>query len=443
MKNFVENALKNSQKNSQKNLVKSPMLKWENQEGDNLSGELITDSGECSFCSKLFLVNFLQLLRSSPFGFTLVELLVVIAIIGVLIALLLPAVQAAREAARRMQCANNLKQLGIAFHNYVDRNTQMMPAQGYRRGAGGSPPLSFFSSLFPGMEQDAVYNAIYGSPTTIVPGDAQAPAKSPPWHAASVAAYRVEISSLLCPSDGNNRKPIELAPARTNYRACQGDWPAAGTGNGADDFRGIITGIGLWGKLSIITDGTSNTVLASERNCGGGMPNDLRSGIHNVSGVFHSGSRLLNPQLCLTNDLNGSNEILNGIEDTLPSNPGAVVVSGWSNNTGGYSWLDPATFFITFQTILPPNSPSCSEVATGQHQNNRTLVPASSNHPGGVNLVLCDGATRFVGNTIDVGNELNLPPGGTTSAPEAPTANSRYGVWGAMGTPQGKESKSL
>jgi hypothetical protein len=339
-----------------------------------------------------------------------------------------------------MQCANNLKQIGIAFHNYADRNAQTMPAQGYRRNAGGSPPISFFSSLFPGMEQDAVYNAIYGSPTTIAPGDSQAPTNSPAWYAPSVAAYRVEISSLLCPSDGNNRKPTELAPARINYRACQGDWCAAGgSGNGADDFRGIVTGIGLWGKLSVITDGTSNTILASERNCGGGMPNDLRSGIHYVAGVFHSSTtaRLLNPQTCLVSDLNGSNEILNGIQDVSSSS------GGWWSNTGGYSWLDSASFFLTFQTILPPNAPSCSQLNTTVPQDGRTLVPASSYHPGGVNLVLCDGATRFVSNTVDVGSELNLPPGGTTSAPEAPTANSRYGVWGAMGTPQGKESKSL
>ncbi|MDR1383196.1 MAG: DUF1559 domain-containing protein, partial [Planctomycetaceae bacterium] len=376
-------------------------------------------------------------------AFTLVELLVVIAIIGILIALLLPAVQAAREAARRMQCANNLKQIGLAFHNYMDRNNSAMPSQGYNRSGGGSPPLTFFSSLLPGMEQTAVYDAIYGSPTTIAAGDAQAPTNSPAWHAPSVAAYRAVIPGFLCPSDGNNPKPVELAPARINYRVSQGDWPS-GALSGADDFRGIATGIGIWGKLGVIIDGTSNTVLASERNCGGGKPNDLRSGIHYVSGVFHSNSRLLNPQTCLTTDLDGSNAILNGTEDTVPGGPGAVVAEGWSNNTGGYSWMDAASFFITFQTILPPNSPACSEtnVANG-FQNNRTLVSASSNHSGGVNLVLCDGATRFVSNTVDVGSELNLPPGGTTTAPEAPTSQSRYGVWGAAGSPAGKESKSL
>jgi prepilin-type N-terminal cleavage/methylation domain-containing protein len=128
--------------------------------GTVYSEELKTDSGE-SRLSQYFSVKFLQLIRSSPFGFTLVELLVVIAIIGALIALLLPAVQAAREAARRMQCTNNLKQLGLAVHNFHDTKQGVPPAcignedtdsaERYRRA-------SIWPLIYPHMEQQALYD---------------------------------------------------------------------------------------------------------------------------------------------------------------------------------------------------------------------------------------------------------------------------------------------
>ncbi|MDR2438025.1 MAG: DUF1559 domain-containing protein [Planctomycetaceae bacterium] len=114
---------------------------------------MITDSGESSR-SKLFPVNFLQLLRSSRFGFTLVELLVVIAIIGVLIALLLPAVQAAREAARRMTCTDHLKQFGIAVHNFHDTNTGLPPL------TLGPNRASLFVFLMPFCEQQSLFNSL-------------------------------------------------------------------------------------------------------------------------------------------------------------------------------------------------------------------------------------------------------------------------------------------
>jgi prepilin-type N-terminal cleavage/methylation domain-containing protein len=124
---------------------------------------LITDSGESSR-SKLFPVNFLQLLRSSPFGFTLVELLVVIAIIGVLIALLLPAVQAAREAARRMQCSNHLKQVGLGVHNFHDTKDGLPPITiGVVQGDdanNGIDRSTAFGLLYPFIEQSSLYDTL-------------------------------------------------------------------------------------------------------------------------------------------------------------------------------------------------------------------------------------------------------------------------------------------
>jgi prepilin-type N-terminal cleavage/methylation domain-containing protein len=132
------------------------MLKWRTRGGGAVcSGELRTNSGECSIFQR-FSAKFLTLVRSSPFGFTLVELLVVIAIIGVLIALLLPAVQAAREAARRMQCTNHMKQIGIGVHNFHDTFKGLPPA------AVGRDCVSTFVFLYPFIEQTPLYERLDG-----------------------------------------------------------------------------------------------------------------------------------------------------------------------------------------------------------------------------------------------------------------------------------------
>ncbi|MDR2754132.1 MAG: DUF1559 domain-containing protein, partial [Planctomycetaceae bacterium] len=147
------------------------MLEWASKEkqggGAGYSRRLRTDNKACSR-SKLFPTNFLRLFHSSPFGFTLVELLVVVAIIGVLIALLLPAVQAAREAARRSQCINNLKQIMLAVHNYHDTNKKL-PSHGFgspldstnqMNGPGNGCRLNALVPLMPFMEQNGVWQEI-------------------------------------------------------------------------------------------------------------------------------------------------------------------------------------------------------------------------------------------------------------------------------------------
>jgi prepilin-type N-terminal cleavage/methylation domain-containing protein len=161
---------------------------------------LITDSGESS-CSKLFPVNFLRLLRSSPFGFTLVELLVVIAIIGVLIALLLPAVQAAREAARRAQCTNHLKQIGIAVHNFHDTETALPPAALFVQ----RPTIFMF--LYPYIERTPLYelivqqNLLLRAPST--GSGSVAPCNSTTWFNNLTLENKkafASVSVYICPS---------------------------------------------------------------------------------------------------------------------------------------------------------------------------------------------------------------------------------------------------
>src|SRR5271165_6475771 len=139
-------------------------------------------------------------------GFTLIELLVVIAIIAVLISLLLPAVQSAREAARRVQCVNNLKQLGLATHNYIDANNVIPPAT-YPRDAipGYNYPYDFspFLRLLPQIEQQTLFNATNFSLTA--------------WNGDNITVDSTVLNALICPSDANPPVPVAIANADGNY----------------------------------------------------------------------------------------------------------------------------------------------------------------------------------------------------------------------------------
>jgi prepilin-type N-terminal cleavage/methylation domain-containing protein len=153
MKNLIENASKNSRNHLVKNSMESQMLKRASQGGGAVCREeLRNESGECWF-SQCFSAKFLQFIRSSPFGFTLVELLVVIAIIGVLIALLLPAVQAAREATRQVQCINHLKQMVLAMHNFHDTMNGLSPVAVHYG-------LNWQPMLYPFIEQQPLWDSL-------------------------------------------------------------------------------------------------------------------------------------------------------------------------------------------------------------------------------------------------------------------------------------------
>ncbi len=359
-------------------------------------------------------------------GFTLVELLVVIAIIGILIALLLPAVQAAREAARRSQCTNNLKQLSLAIHNYADVHKVLPPGEtgtGIMWGGNGTTTntvrLSTWVLTLPYYEQQALAQQIsspFVDPATgtAYPAWGPTPASNTPGY----PPWRQQINVLMCPSDGGIANKGANEAGRTNYRVSVGD----------AIFRGVITGSasgardganprGLFGLNSAIgfqaiLDGTSNTIMLSERLFGADVW-DIKQGIaRNVTGL--SAGAALAPAPCLA------------VFD--PNAPNRYASAYSPANWSGRRWASGIVQYTRFNTVLPPNSPSCNDSTWDER--NVVLTP-TSNHPGGVNVSMADGSVRFVSETINAGNP---------TIPEVDSGPSPYGVWGALGSKAGRES---
>ncbi|MCL2744442.1 MAG: DUF1559 domain-containing protein [Planctomycetaceae bacterium] len=381
-------------------------------------------------------------------AFTLVELLVVIAIIGVLIALLLPAVQAAREAARRMQCANNMKQFSLALHNYADVH-QALPARMYSVKA--YPCWSGTFALCPFMERQAPYDQILSDCTL---------GKSVYDNTVSSVFNTLVISTLICPSDLGTARQIRgpsgvgagtNLSAGTNIMFSMGDvsynnadiaelglsyWTAAnnyGPPATARDSAYVVYPADVarcffseynWQPLSACTDGTSNSLFIAEACSSPDSRNvtpytdTLRGGI--ASDVLLSGSWTSDPKLdagtCKLKQI-GTNQISGPIRSLR----GAIMFSGIAALGG-------------FNTILPPNSPSCARNGNWQFWG---IYSATSYHSGGVNTGMADGSCRFISDTIDCGNY------NTIISFEYVKGESPFGVWGALGSINGGESKTL
>ncbi len=320
-------------------------------------------------------------------GFTLVELLVVIAIIGVMVGLLLPAVQAAREAARRMSCSNNLKQLGLAHHNYHDTYNRFT----YReKGVGADGRLSGKLGLLPFIEQAPLSDQVVAG--------RQVNAGQPWVWGAPVQleqARRAEIPTFNCPSNTRHLDTGDVI-GKHAYHFCAGDSVVVNAVN----VRGIFGQRSDVGMRDII-DGTSNTIMMSERRFSI-RDNDIA---RTWTGANHN-----TPALC-----------------AAQFNTVTRMYVGTHQNWSGRRWIDGGAAFSAFNTCIPPNGPQC---AHNNHDAQNGYYTASSNHPGGVHVLLADGAVKFISESINAGNQ------GATASGNA----SNYGVWGSLGSKSGGET---
>ena len=357
-------------------------------------------------------------------GFTLIELLVVIAIIAILIALLLPAVQQAREAARRTQCKNNLKQIGLALHNYHDVFDKFVYQKGGTRGYGNTARndgnynrRSGMISLLPYVEQANLYAQIEAGDPSGANGVAGV---VPPGGAAPWSGWRIwwrQIPGFRCPTDPG----IVTARGTNNYAFCRGDsYYYGGAGNrDQQQNSGVFTYNTTYGMRDII-DGTSNTIAFSERvQASFGIntkatPDVRESTITSVTGISGSAGACIAAAQAL------------GISGNR--------YNSWSTVKGRFSsiWMDGQPENVAFTTVVSPNGPSCTNDGNGNADAGSAILTASSYHTGGVQVVLCDGSVRFISDSIDTGN---LGAVVTTLGSRSP-----YGVWGALGTRGGGET---
>lgn len=392
-------------------------------------------------------------------GFTLLELLVVMGVIGILIALLLPAVQSAREAARRMSCSNNFQQIGLAVAQYHDA-FDFLPPHGTGTFNNGNDPaqtnqfrLSFLVSITPFVDQTSVWKAISGQHVGFKPeidsatdelADAMDsmdevtvdepmhsyPPMGPTPTIRQYGPWYTEIPTYRCPSDPGFGRP---ALGRTNYAACLGDaiegldqgmWryeSSKWSPSGEQQMR--ATGRGMFVPRMItsfddVTDGLSNTIMLGE------IATDLGDNAVYTSPSIHNGWKggvLDDVRICGLQ-----------IDPERPrfwNTAGSVQLPASNKEGRGFRWADAMPLMTGMNTILPPNS----ELCFGGDATTVGTVTASSRHQGGAHIVMGDGAVIFMTDSIEYGRNTGTVTldGEQELAPGNPSV---FGLWGALGT---------
>ena len=347
--------------------------------------------------------------RHSRLGFTLIELLVVIAIIAVLIALLLPAVQAAREAARRAQCVNNLKQIGLALHNYHSVNNSFPIGIDANRELATDPTSIYMwdawspqAQLLPFVEQNPLYNAANFS---------YAPVYADAYAINSTVSLAV-IASFLCPSDPN----LGSAQARINsYYGSYGTTVSslynytAAPNLSTRDSTGLFTYLKAY-SLADVVDGTSQTVGFGESLAGDGKANRPGS-TGNANASRYRGNIVMGSYGEVTGisySSQADNAFLNasGVLAALAKCRQVAQTDGTAiSDMRGYRWAFGVAGMTLFNTVQPPNDTinGCrgdNSCGPGCYPDQSFSMALSSQHAGGANVMMTDGSVHFIKSTI-------------------------------------------
>ena len=399
-------------------------------------------------------------------GFTLVELLVVIAIIGVLVGLLLPAVQAAREAARRMSCSNNFKQIGLGLHNYHSAYNKLPVQLGGTGGITGLDvavpgitewhpgsgtennrlQLSFLVGILPFVEQQSVWEQISNPNDFDNDGMIDFPAMGPTTQDTNYEPWTTTLPGFRCPSDPGQGLP---ALGRTNYAACFGDGVDR-VNTGRYDWRLIDRSD--WNQPSIDARASMRGVFVPHEATGfrdvlDGLANTIMAG--EIATDLGDSDKRTRPYIAAADNTmqNDVNHCESFTDPTRPQFWAEPIVGGGTFDGGGpaaargYRWACGYLLQSGFQTILPPNRETCFDGGPGwfRAHEREGVATVSSRHQGGCHVLMGDGAVKFITDSIEAGNQEAASVAQGTAAPSQPGARSPYGLWGSLGTKASKE----